>query len=107
MILLGDMPHIGSDLINLLLRQYLTSLMPIGAVRNKDRVVHPVIFAREIYPELHKLRGDVGARSLFRKYAHRLCLVHPETPYDPGDIDTPEDYAAFQASLRPPLPDSL
>jgi len=100
MILLGDMPFIDRDLINLLLRRYLRSGLPIGAIKGKERPVHPVIFSRELYPELLILRGDVGARALFTKYSDQVCLIEPERPYDGRDIDTPEDYAEFQSSLK-------
>lgn len=98
MILLGDMPHIDSELINLLLRQFLDSRMPIGAIKIKARRSHPVIFSRKLYHELRKLRGDVGARALFRKYSDRVCLVEPEEFYDHRDIDTPKDYFEFEKS---------
>ena len=100
MILLGDTPFIHRDLIDLLLRGYLQSGLPIGAIKGKERAVHPVIFNRELYPELLILRGDVGARALFTKYRDQVCLIEPEGPYDAMDIDTPEDYAGFQISLK-------
>ena len=96
MILLGDMPLIHRDLIDLLLRRYLQSGLSIGAIKGKDRPAHPMIFSRELYPELLILRGDVGARALFGKYSDQVCLIEPEGPYDGRDMDTPEDYAGFQ-----------
>ena len=100
MVLLADMPHIDANLINLLLRQYLTSGLPIGAVKIKNRRSHPVIFSRKMYPELHRLKGDRGARDLFQRYRDKVILVEPEGVYDDRDIDTPEDYASFQKSLE-------
>ncbi len=100
MILLGDMPFIHRDLIDLLLRRYLQSGLPIGAIKGKERPVHPMIFSRELYPELLILQGDVGARALFTKYRDQVCLIEPEGPYDGRDIDTPEDYAGIQISLK-------
>lgn len=100
MILLGDMPFVHRDLINLLLRRYLRSGLPIGAIKGKERPAHPMIFSRKLYPELMVLRGDVGARALFGKYKDQVCLIEPEGPYDAMDIDTLEDYAEFQISLR-------
>ena len=92
MILLGDMPHIDSNLINLLIDKYLESNLPIGAIKIKAKRSHPVIFSRKMYHELLKLRGDVGARNLFIKYRDQVFLVEPDTFYDDNDIDTPEDY---------------
>ncbi len=100
MVLLADMPHMDSLLINLLLQRYLDSPLPIGAIKVKKKRSHPVVFGRALYPELHRLTGDVGARTLFEKYDHKVCFVEPKNPYDDRDIDTPEEYAEFQRSLK-------
>lgn len=98
MILLADMPHINSELINLLLNRYLLSSLPLGAISIKGKRSHPVILSSRFFNELHKLKGDVGARSLFRKYSNQICLVEPEGNYDEKDIDTPEDYDLYYKS---------
>ena len=96
MIFLADMPCIPGDVIDRLLERHLTSGMSIGAIQSDGRPSHPVIFSREVYPDLKRLRGDVGARSLFPKYAESICLIQPEGAYDSIDIDTPEEYAGFE-----------
>jgi molybdenum cofactor cytidylyltransferase len=101
MILLGDMPSITSHLINLLVREFLASHHPIGAINLKGKRSHPVIFSRTLYHELHALRGDVGAKALFQKYRDKVCLVEIEESYDNKDIDTREDYLEFK-DRRPP-----
>jgi molybdenum cofactor cytidylyltransferase len=100
MILLGDMPHIKSSLINRLLHQYLDSRLPIGAIEVNAKRSHPVIFSRKLYGELERLRGDVGAKSLFEKYRDQLCLVEPEDYYDDRDIDTQKDFREFKENLE-------
>lgn len=100
MIILADMPRITSGIINQLLRQYLTSGCPLGAIKTKRGRSHPVIVSRRFYPELHQLKGDTGARELFLKHADRVLLVEPREAYDDRDIDTPEDYIEFEKSLR-------
>jgi molybdenum cofactor cytidylyltransferase len=100
MILLADLPHVTSRLINLLINRYLESRLPIGAIQVKSKRSHPVIFGRPLYNELRKLQGDMGARALFQKYGDRACLVQPDFFYDDMDIDTEEDYAEFQKSLK-------
>lgn len=100
MILLGDMPHIKSSLINILLYQYLDSRLPIGAIEVNAKRSHPVIFSRKLYAELERLRGDVGAKSLFEKYSDQLCLVEPEDFYDDRDIDTQKDFREFKDNLE-------
>ena len=99
MILLGDMPAITSALINLLLRRFFDSRLPIGAISIKGERSHPVIFGRIFYPELNALRGDIGARALFEKYPDRVCFVEPEQYFDDRDIDTPDDYLEFRSTL--------
>jgi molybdenum cofactor cytidylyltransferase len=99
MILLADLPHINSRLINLLILGYLEAGLPIGAIQVKSKRSHPVIFGKALYRELRKLRGDVGAKSLCEKFGDRVCLVEPDFCYNDRDIDTPEDYAAFQRNL--------
>jgi len=100
MILLADLPHVTSRLINLLINRYLESHLPIGAIQVKAKRSHPVIFGHSLYNELRKLQGDMGARALFQKYGDRACLVQPDFFYDDMDIDTEEDYAEFQKSLK-------
>ncbi len=100
MVLLADMPRISSCLINLLLHNYLDSQLPLSAVKVEGKRSHPVIFSRTLFNELRELRGDVGARSLFRKYDDRVCLVEANECYDDRDIDTEEDYMEFTKNLR-------
>ncbi len=100
MILLGDIPQVDAGLINHLLRQYLDSDLPIGAVITGEKRSHPVIFSRKLYGELHGLQGDVGGKPLLDKYRSRICLVEPEADYDDRDIDTPEEYAKFLKELE-------
>ncbi len=100
MILLGDIPYVDSELINHLRHRYLGSGLPIGAVKIGTKRSHPVIFSRELYGELHRLKRDVGGQPLLNKYSSRICLVEPEKPYDDRDIDTPEDYAEFVNELE-------
>lgn len=99
MIILADMPLINSGLINLLLHEYLASQFQLGAIRLIGRRSHPVVIGRQFYDELHQLKGDVGARDLFLKHAHQVCLVEPEQDYDDVDIDTIEEYLEFKDSL--------
>ncbi len=99
MILLADMPFVDTNLINLLIRRYLNSGLPLGAIKIKSNRSHPVIICSELYHELHKIRGDVGARGLFDKYVDRVCLVEPEGLYDNRDIDRPEDYIRYKKCL--------
>ncbi len=99
MIILGDMPLISSNLINLFLREYLASNLQLGAIKLLGRRSHPVTIGRPYYDELHRLKGDMGARDLFLRYADQVCLVEPDKDFDDVDIDTMEEYLEFIQSL--------
>jgi molybdenum cofactor cytidylyltransferase len=100
MILLADMPFIDSRVIDQLIEAYLKSQLPIGAVKVGARTAHPVIFRRDLFPELKTLTGDTGAKALLKKYRDQICFIAPETGYDHRDIDTMEDYRKFQKDLK-------
>ena len=100
MIMLADMPHVTSNLIDLLLTKHEEAGLPFGAVVRKGRRTHPVIINRTYYEELRGLGGDKGARDLFQKHADKVCLVESPEAYDDMDIDTPEDYQRFLKSLQ-------
>ena len=100
MILLGDMPYITSGVINRLLSGYLESGLPLGALRVRGKRSHPVIIGRPLFPALHQLKGDQGARDLFISRRDQVCLVEPGENYDDRDIDTYEEYVEFKKSLK-------
>ncbi len=100
MILLADMPFIDHDVINLLIEGYLKAQLPIGAIKIGERAAHPVVFRRDLFFELKALTGDVGARSLLKKYSDQVCLITPGRDYDNRDIDTQQDYRNFQTDLK-------
>jgi molybdenum cofactor cytidylyltransferase len=52
---------------------------------------HPVVLARELWPELLALTGDTGARAVLSRHADRLLEIEVEGS-PPPDIDTDEDY---------------
>jgi molybdenum cofactor cytidylyltransferase len=102
MLLLGDMPHIHSRLINPFLTLYLKSGFPLGAVTLGGRRSHPVIFSRKLYGDLRTLKGDKGGRDLFGPHSHETCLFKADRLYDDMDIDTQEDYLKYRRSLLSP-----
>jgi molybdenum cofactor cytidylyltransferase len=100
MILLADMPFIDHHVINLLIEGYLKAHLPIGASKVGKHAAHPVVFRRDLFFELKTLTGDVGARSLLKKYNDRVCLIAPGADYDERDIDNRADYRNFQTDLK-------
>jgi molybdenum cofactor cytidylyltransferase len=90
--LVGDQPLVRKDLINALIERFKQSSALIVAPSFKGRARNPVLFRRELFPELLKLTGDRGGRLLIEKYKNSTDLVewHQEMPF--LDIDVREDY---------------
>jgi molybdenum cofactor cytidylyltransferase len=108
--LLGDQPGVDPAVIDALIAAWRETGGPVVAPRYADGVGNPVLFARDVFPELTVLTGDTGARSVVRARRragdlHLVPVPHPAPP----DIDTEEDYAALLATIEeehdiPPLP---
>lgn len=95
--LVGDQPLIGTELINALVDRFRNGSEWIIAPTFRGETRNPVLFRRELFPELLKLTGDRGGRALLKKYAAKTALVewHEETPF--LDLDVREDYERLKA----------
>ena len=60
----------------------------------------PVLFAREFFPELANLSGDVGGRALFERYADRIATLSVPDARPLADVDTPETYQRLLDDAR-------
>ena len=91
MILLGDQPGIGPEVIDRVAEDWRQSGGQIVLSSYRGRKGHPMLFARPLFDKLVELRGD--------KAAWKLVDANPglvrETVFDlpfPDDIDTREDF---------------
>jgi molybdenum cofactor cytidylyltransferase len=87
-----DQPFVPSALLRRLVqlwRQGASIAAPsvAGEVRGA-----PALFDRTLWPELRQITGDVGGRSVLRRYASRV-QTFPVEPEWLHDLDTPEDLA--------------
>jgi CTP:molybdopterin cytidylyltransferase MocA len=101
MVLLADMPYVTPDVIDRLRLEAAASGCSLGAVSAGGKRAHPVVIGRRHYGAVHALRGDRGARDLFRDHPDDLCLVEAGEGYRPLDIDTPEEFERFRRSKEP------
>jgi molybdenum cofactor cytidylyltransferase len=99
LIALGDQPLLAPAIIPALLAARRTSPKLIVAPRYRDGQGNPVVFKREIFPELLRLTGDQGARRIIQSEPTRVEWVELDLPMPP-DVDTPDDYEKIRASLR-------
>ncbi len=100
LIALGDQPFLAPEVIPALLAAAERTGKPIAAPRYRDGLGNPVLFAREIFPELDRLSGDRGARAVVERDPSRVALVDFGFPM-PRDLDTPEDYARLRRPDNP------
>ncbi|HSB41379.1 MAG TPA: nucleotidyltransferase family protein [Methylomirabilota bacterium] len=98
-IALGDQPSLDPSIIPALLAARRTSPKLIVAPRYRDGQGNPVLFKREIFPELLRLTGDQGARPIIQQEPARVEWVELDLPMPP-DVDTPADYEKIRAKLR-------
>lgn len=92
LVVLADQPFLAPQTIDILVEAYRVSRSPVVLPVFRGRRGNPVLFDRSLFPEISRLRGDVGAKAVVR--AHQADLL--EVPVDDAgvveDIDTPEDY---------------
>ena len=98
-ILLGDQPHVTSQLIDQVAATFLAAHPPIVRPCTPVGIPgHPVFLARRIWPAVEQLHGDQGARASLRVHPEWLLEV-PAEGEPPTDVDTWEDYQ--RAVARP------
>jgi molybdenum cofactor cytidylyltransferase len=90
-VLLCDQPTLSAETLSNLLRTSTESKSLITASSYSGRSGVPAIFDQQLYPDLLKVEGDQGARSVIQRYADQTMTV--EFPSGIVDIDTPEDLA--------------
>ena len=91
MLLLGDQPFIGPDVINNLIDSYHAGRHGIIVPVYNGQRGHPVIFDSRYKKELLSI-GDRGAKEVTEKHTHDIFEIHVESPNILTDIDTPQDY---------------
>jgi molybdenum cofactor cytidylyltransferase len=102
LVLLGDQPEIGPDIIDAVIDAFQHSDRPIVAPAYGGVVGNPVLFRRDCFPALAQLTGDEGARRLIRARPRDMLRVPVSDRPPPADVDTEEDYAALLGRWRDP-----
>ncbi|MGC4190451.1 MAG: nucleotidyltransferase family protein [Thermomicrobiales bacterium] len=97
-VLLGDQPGIDPadiDAVAARRRDVLMPVPPVVMTAYGSQRSHPILFGREVFPELLAISGDQGGRDVIRARASdvvAIASVHPEPPLD---LDTEEAYRAL------------
>jgi molybdenum cofactor cytidylyltransferase len=103
LVLLGDMPLVGAQLLDALIAAFARSPGTLAAVPTFDgRRGNPALLARELFAAVETLEGDEGARGLIN--AARLGAVVEAPAGDAAailDVDTPQAMDAARRAMRP------
>jgi len=99
-VLLGDQPLVGSEVIRRLVAAFEDGA-PVAVATYGGRWRNPVLFARSVWPALlEELEGDEGARSFLRRHGESLVKVPCDGIGEPGDVDTIEELEELSGALR-------
>ncbi len=90
-VVLGDQPGMRAGTIERAVAEWERQRAPIVAVRYRDGVGHPLLFAASLFGELGALRGEKAAWKLVDRYRSEVRWVEVDAAM-PRDIDTWEDY---------------
>ncbi len=97
LMLLADLPEITADDLTLMLREWqATPDMILRGTAKAGKPGHPVCLPVWCRPDIARLQGDEGARSLLVRYKDRLRLVALPGNHATTDLDTPEDWANWR-----------
>lgn len=91
LILLCDQPLLSAEILSGLLRASAEKRSLLTASSYAGRSGAPAVFDQQLYPDLLRIEGDQGARSIIQRYAAQTITI--EFPGGVIDIDTPEDVA--------------
>ena len=95
LVCLGDMPLIGTDLIDRMIATFLAHTDRSGVVPvHEGRRGNPVLWSRTLFPALLTLTGDQGARALLRQHETDMTRVAAGAEIT-ADFDTPARLADF------------
>jgi molybdenum cofactor cytidylyltransferase len=104
MILPADMPDFTSDALSGMIRRF--QVAPSEILRGcsiDGQPGHPAIFPRDLWSELILIEGDEGGRSLVQRHKSRVRMFPLPGLMSIRDLDTPEDWAAYNSGPAPLL----
>lgn len=96
LVLLGDMPRVGTSLLRRMIAAFNpTEGRAIIVPSFQGKRGNPVLWDRRFFGEMMELAGDVGARHLIGEHAELVTEIEAEDSGIFLDIDTPEAYGTL------------
>lgn len=100
MILPPDMPALETEDLIALVKVFEGNQTRIVQATTEDGIPgHPVIFPRQLLSEFAKLSGDRGAARIVKNHQQSVVCVKLKGDRARLDLDTPEAWAKWRASL--------
>lgn len=102
MLLLGDLPNLTQNDLKTLLQSvdFASDILIWRGTTQHGEAGHPVVFAAPLFPRIAQLSGDSGGREVVAAAGDRVALVRLPGTRARRDLDTPEDWARWQAARR-------
>ena len=101
MVFLGDMPLISRNLIGeLILRFDPPAGRSIIVPTYRGRRGNPILWSRDLFDKMRNLKGDRGARTLFKQHKKLIYELPVMTQSIIKDVDTPDGLAAIGEQLK-------
>jgi molybdenum cofactor cytidylyltransferase len=96
-----DHPLFRHQTVEALIRAFVKTAPPFVAPAYQGRRGHPVLFGKELFPELLSPDLPEGARSVVARYLEQRAVVEVEDPGILADINTPDDFRRNHPEGRP------
>ena len=93
---LSDQPFVKPFIINKLIDDYERTGAPIVVPTYKGKRGNPVLFDMSLRDELMDIQGDVGGRSIIKKYRKEVRKIEVDSPFILMGIDTKEDLEVLE-----------
>lgn len=93
-LMVADQPFLSSRLLDMMIDTYIGergSRVRIVAMASQGNPRNPVLLDRALFPELQKLEGDSGAKTLVESHLSETKLIEAMEPEVFIDIDTEEN----------------
>lgn len=97
--MLGDQPTVGTEVLDRLIERFDRERPPIVQPVYEGVPGNPVLFRRDLFPELLAVTGDQGAREIIRQRKEAVDRIDAGQAMPP-DVDTDADYQRLLARWR-------
>lgn len=93
LVVLGDQPRIRAAAMRQIMAAFAAGKGKVIAPRYRGQRGHPMLISRAYFAELLALPPDGAPRDVVARHPDQVYLLDLDADA-PGDLDTPEDYAA-------------